>query len=310
MSGSDLQHETGLQRQGGSPGQGTATVPTAQLAGLTLEDLRNRALRGGAKPRRYGTWYVAACKFRHQRTYIHTIIWTAIGTPLLYLMAMGLGLGSLVSANMGDEGISGVSYLVFVAPALLVTAAVSVGSEEMTYTILGGFKWNPIYFAMNAAPLAPVQIINGVVISVIARLTFVTTIYYGALLAFGASPSAWGWLTIPIGVLTSLGFNSLIMAYSASIEQDSGQIAMIMRFLVMPLTLFSGTFYPLETMPGYLQPIGWLSPLWHGAQLARSATYGLDESGLLIAGRIAYLVVLTAVGWIWAHRIAARRLNR
>ncbi|GAA2241310.1 ABC transporter permease [Rarobacter faecitabidus] len=283
---------------------------SAKLPAQTLDEFRARAMAGGRRPRRRGTWYVAFGRFYNMRAYLQTIVWTAIGTPVLYLFAMGIGLGSLVSANLGHGAVGGVDYLTFVAPALLVTAAASVGSEEMTYPVMLGFKWNPTFFATNAAPISPAQIINGLVVSVIARLTFVTSIYLAVLLAFRATGSAWSWLLVPIGVLTALGFNALIMAYVATIQQDTGQIAMLMRFVVMPLTLFSGTFFPLDTMPGYLQPVGWLSPLWHGAQLARTASYGMAEPWWLIAIRVCYLGALAAAGWLLSQRIAARRLGR
>ena len=104
------------------------------------------------------------------RSYLQTVLVTGIGNPFLYLFAMGVGLGSLVSSNLGPNAVDGVSYLEFVAPALLCTAAVTVASEEFTYPIMLGFKWNPTFYGMNAAPIVPGQIIDGVVISVTARL--------------------------------------------------------------------------------------------------------------------------------------------
>ncbi|GAA2529828.1 ABC transporter permease [Rarobacter incanus] len=275
---------------------------------LTADQMRARALAGARKPRAYGTWYVACGRFANMRAYLQTIVWTAIGTPVLYLFAMGIGLGSLVSRGTGT--IDGVRYVQFVAPALIVAAAVQVASEEMTYPVMLGFKWNPTFFATNAAPIQPAQIINGLIVSVIGRLAFASAIYYACAVAFGAHGSGWGWLAIPIAVLAALAFTTPVMAYVATLEQDSGQIAMIMRFVVMPLTLFSGTFFDLASMPIYLQPIGWLSPIWHGAQLARAASYGLGEPAWVTAIRVAYLIALTAGGWIAGQRIAARRLNR
>ena len=90
---------------------------------------------------------------------------TAFGTPLLYLFAFGVGLATLVNANLGPGGVNGVSYLQFVAPALICAAAITVASEEFTYTIMMGFKWNPIFIGMNAAPISGRQIINGLACS-------------------------------------------------------------------------------------------------------------------------------------------------
>jgi lipooligosaccharide transport system permease protein len=253
---------------------------------------------------------VAEHRFRVMRAYLQTIILTGIGSPFLYLFAMGVGLGSLISHNMGDTAMGGVSYLTFVAPALLATAAMTAASEEFTYPVMLGFKWNPVFFGMNAAPISPGQIIDGIVISVIARLLGTCVAYYLFMLLFGAVPSAWGFVAIFVAVLTGLAFGAPVMTYVATIEQDTGQIAMLMRFVLLPLSLFSGTFFPLTAMPIYLQWIGWISPLWHGTQLSRVFAYGLSEPLWLTIVHVVYLVALLVVGWLWTRRIAGRRLNK
>ncbi|HEV7813232.1 MAG TPA: ABC transporter permease [Leifsonia sp.] len=268
------------------------------------------ALAAAVKPRRFGAWYVAEHRFRVMRSYLQTLLLTAFGYPLLYLFAMGIGLGGLVSQNLGDQGVGGVSYLVFVAPALLCTAAVTVASEEFTYPVMLGFKWNPTFYGMNAAPIAPGQIIDGIVISVVARLLTASVIYYVIMVLFGAAPSPLGFVAIFVATLGGLAFGAPIMAYVSTLEQDTGQLALVMRFVLLPMTLFSGTFFPLSTMPWFLQWIGWLSPLWHSTELARVLTYGAEEPIWLTVAHILYLVVLFAVFWMWARRIAARRLNK
>ena len=268
------------------------------------------ALASAVKPRRFGAWYVAEHRFRVMRSYLQTVVVTGIGSPLVYLFAMGVGLGSLVSSNMGDSAMNGVSYLTFVAPALLATAAMTAASEEFTYPIMLGFKWNPTFFGMNASPISPGQIIDGIVISVIARLLGTCVAYYVFMLLFGAVPSAWGFVAIFVAVLTGLAFGAPVMTYVATIQQDTGQIAMLMRFVLLPLSLFSGTFFPLTAMPIYLQWIGWISPLWHGTQLSRVFAYGLSEPLWLTIVHVVYLVALLVVGWLWTRRIAGRRLNK
>ena len=160
-----------------------------------------------------------------------------------------LGLGTLVNANLGPGGVNGVTYLEFVAPALICAAAITVASEEFTYTIMMGFKWNPIFIGMNAAPISGRQIINGVSLFVAMRMGATCAIYYAVMLLFGAVSSPWGVLTVPIAVLTGFGFGFPLLAYSASLTEDKGQFAMVMRFIVLPMTLFSGTVFPLSTLP-------------------------------------------------------------
>ena len=104
----------------------------------TLDELRAEALEWGRKPRRYGSWYVTEHMVRAMRAYGWTIIVGALGQPIMYLLGLAAGLAALIQAPILDHGTE-VSYLVFVAPALLVTAAISVASEEMTYPVMAGF---------------------------------------------------------------------------------------------------------------------------------------------------------------------------
>jgi lipooligosaccharide transport system permease protein len=261
----------------------------------------------GTKPRRYGAWYVAEHRFRNMRAYTQTILATSIGNPLLYLYALGVGLATLVDPGLGTGE---VSYLTFVAPALLASAAVTVATEEFTYPVMLGFKWNPVFFGMNAAPIVPRQIIDGIVISVTARMVVTTAIFYLFMLVFGAVPSPWGIVTILTATITGLGAGALIMAYATTIQEDKGQFAMLLRFVVLPMTLFSGTFFPLEALPAYLHWIGWISPLWHGAELSRVFAYGMEEPIWLTVTHIVYLTVLFGSGWALARRFTARRLNK
>jgi len=258
------------------------------------------------KPRRWGSWYVAEHRLRSLRSFAGTIVATAIGTPILYLFAFGVGLATLVTGNVGPGGHS---YLQFVAPALLATAAVTVGTEEYLFGILMGFKWNPVFIGMNAAPITARQIINGMAIFIIVRMLIVTVVYYVVMLAFGAVPSAWGLAIIPVGILTGLAFSPMA-AYSATITEDKGQFAILQRVIILPLTLFSGTVFPLTQLPLYLQWIGWLSPLWHGAELGRQFSYGPTEPLWLTIIHVAYLVGIAVFGWALTVRIATRRLDK
>jgi ABC-type multidrug transport system permease subunit len=85
---------------------------------------------------------------------------------------------------------------------------------------------------------------------------------------------------------------------------------MAVRFVILPMTLFSGTFFPLTVLPVPLQWIGWISPLWHGTQLSRVFAYGASEPIWLSVTHVLYLAALLAVGWLWARRVTARRLNK
>jgi lipooligosaccharide transport system permease protein len=265
--------------------------------------------RAAAKPRRFGAWYITEHKLRAMRAYQGTIIATGIGTPLLYVFAFGVGLAVLIGANAGPEGVDGVPYLVFVAPALIAMAAVPVALEEFMFGILMGFKWNPIFTGMNAAPISGRQIIDGMFLFVVIRLAMTSIIYYLVLLVFGAVQPGWSVLIIPVAMLTALAF-SPVAAFTATITEDKGQFAVIQRVFILPLTLFSGTIFPLTQLPIFLQWIGWLSPLWHGSELGREISYGPNEPGWLTVLHLVFLFAVAIAGWQATVRIAIRRLDK
>jgi lipooligosaccharide transport system permease protein len=275
----------------------------------SLDELRAEAMAWGRKPRALGTWYVTEHMVRAMRAYGWTIVVGALGQPILYLLGLAVGLAALIDAPIVQNGVE-VSYLVFVAPALLMTAAISVASEEFSYPVIAGFKWRRYFYGFSASALSPGQIAGGVVAGASARITVVVIAYYLFVWLFQAVPDpATGWLTIPIGLLAGLAFGIPYMAYSASITDDKGQVALVQRFIFMPMFLFSGTFYPLATLPLWLQWIGWVSPLWHATELGRIATYGMPVDPFVIVVHIGYLLLLSIGGYVIGRRIFQRRLG-
>lgn len=256
--------------------------------------------------RRLGPLFVAEHQLRTMSKFRWTMIATAIGTPALYLFAFGVGLATLITKNVGPGGIG---YLQFVAPALLVTAATLVASEEFSFGVMLGLKWNPVWNGMSATPLTAGQIVSGHFLYTGIRMLITTTIYYVVILLFGAMPRPLGVLVIPIGLLAGYSW-TLLAAYAAHLRDDRGQFAVVQRVIILPLTLFSGTVFPLTQLPAYLQPIGWLSPLWHASELGRQVAYGPTEPAWLTLVHIVYLVALATVGWLWCQRIVRKRLDR
>jgi lipooligosaccharide transport system permease protein len=223
------------------PPAGRSPAPAA-LAQPSLEELRAEAMQWGRRPRAFGTWYVTEHMVRAMRAYGWTIVVGALGQPIIYLLGLAVGLAALIDAPVTQDGVE-VSYLVFVAPALLMTAAISVASEEFSYPVMAGFKWRRYFFGFSATGLSPGQIAGGVVAGASARTLVVVVAYYLFLWLFQAVPDPQtGWLTIPIGLLGGLAFGAPYMAYTASIRDDKGQVALVQRFIFMPLLLLSGTF--------------------------------------------------------------------
>jgi lipooligosaccharide transport system permease protein len=284
--------------------------PASVLPQPSLEELRTEAMQWARKPRTRGAWYVTEHMVRAMRAYGWTIVVGALGQPILYLLGLAVGLAALIDAPVQVAG-QEVPYLVFVAPALLMTSTIAVASEEFTYPVMAGFKWRRYFYGFNASPLASAQIATGVVFGAAARMAVVAAAYTGFLYLFGAIPDlSRGWLTIFVALLAGLAFGNPLMAYAGSIEDDRGQFAMVQRFIFMPMFLFSGTFYPLATLPLWLQWIGWVSPLWHASELGRYLTYGQPIPPFMLLFHIVYLVALTVIGYLVGRRVFERRLAK
>lgn len=264
--------------------------------------------RQAALVRRWGWWYQAEWRLASMKAYWTTVVGYAGLTPLLYVVAMGVGLGTLVDGASG--GIGGVPYLTFVAPGLLVSTVVMSAGNEFMWPVMDGFKWGKLYFARGTSPATPGQVAAGELVAVGIRMAAEATLFWLVLVLLGATDPAWSWLMIPIATLGGMALGAPIMAFSATREDEGFEFSMIQRFVLMPMFLFAGTFYPLETMPAYLQWIGWISPMWHGTQLSRAVSFGLPLGGAEVALHVGFLVALLAVGATLAVRNFRRRLTR
>ncbi|MDM4762442.1 ABC transporter permease [Galbitalea sp. SE-J8] len=263
-----------------------------------------------ARPRRYGALYVTEHRLRLVRSWRWTFIATTLGNPIIYLYSLGVGLATLVHTAIPIGDGREVSYLVYVAPALIASAAMTAAVEESMFPYLEGFKWNETFFAINSAPITGRQIVDGTTIWIAIRVVPTTIVYLVIAALFGAVTSAGAGLVVVIATAAGLAMGLLVSSYTATIREDRGQMAIIMRIIVMPLFLFSGTFFPLESLPIGLQWIGWVSPLWHGTQLSRVVAFGLAEPIWLTVAHVGYLAALAALG-LWRTRaVVTARLDR
>jgi lipooligosaccharide transport system permease protein len=261
-----------------------------------------------ARARKWGAFYYAEQVLRVMKGYGWTIVLYGVGQPVAYLFAMGVGLATLVDTN-STKAFGSVSYLAFIAPALLISAAVMTAATEFTFPVMDGFKWRRVYYGPHASPLTPGQIAGGQIIAVTLRLVLQSAIYFGVVALFGAAPGGWGWVSVVVATLAGLSFGLPLMAYAASITDDKGQFAMVMRFIVTPLFLFSGTFFPLDTLPLAVRWIGWISPIWHGTELGRVFSYGYLETPLLTLAHVGFLLGLAVLGWMLSKRQFVRRMG-
>ncbi len=241
--------------------------------------------------------------YQYKRTWRSSIT-TSFLYPVLYLAAMGVGLGSLIDKH--THQVSGVTYLDFVAPGLLAATAMQIGANEAMYPVMGAIKWMRTYFAMLATPLRVVDVLRGHLGWIAVRLATVSAIYLAVVAAFGVVHSPLAVLALPAAVATGLAFAAPIAAFSATQERDVAFIA-IYRFALIPLFLFSGTFFPVTRLPGWLQPVAYATPLYHGVSLCRGLVLGTADLWPSL-GSALYLVVLSGAGYLVAERTFRRRL--
>ena len=263
-----------------------------------------------AKAIRWGSLRVAEGRIRQLMKWMGSVVAFGLGNPILFLLSIGLGVGALVDANSGGEGIGGVSYLQFVAPALLASAAIQGVMDEVTFPTMDGFVWDKAFFAIGATSISPRQIADGIMLVALLRGLFTTLIYLGVLLIFGAVPLSSVLPLLFAAMLAGWGWAALMMAITARLENDEGYFAIIGRFVVAPMFLFSGTFYPLEQMPIYLQPIGWVSPLWHATELGRFLSYGEAIEPMMFVVHLGYLAVMGIVGMALTYPKFHERLSK
>jgi lipooligosaccharide transport system permease protein len=219
---------------------------------------------------------------------------------------MGLGLGVLVDQGTGSASLPGVGYLEFIAPGLLAASAMQSAAFDSTYPVMGAVRWNRQYHGMLATPLRVVDVLAGHLLFVAFRLAITCSVFLVVVSLFGAVESPWGVLMLPVGVLTGLAYAPAIFGFSAGLEDNSG-FAMLFRFGIMPMFLFSGTFFPVEQLPDWLEPLAWAVPLWHGVDLARDLSLGTVSVGPALL-HVGYLLLWVAGGFLTARRSFAKAL--
>ncbi|MGK2930885.1 MAG: ABC transporter permease [Acidimicrobiales bacterium] len=229
---------------------------------------------------------------------------TAFVQPMLFLGAMGLGLGNLVDESGTDAG--GFDYLVFVAPGLLAASALLSAAGESLWGVMGGVKWMGQFNSMVATAMGPGDVYGGLVLSTGVRALVAAIPFLGIAAILGGVPSALAPLALVPTVVLAMLSSAALAAYSVRQESDS-TFPIIMRLGVIPLFLFSGTFFPVGQLPELVQPLVWLSPLFHAVEAARDATAGGVDLATL--GHIAVLAVLLAVAVPFGVRGFTRRLT-
>lgn len=227
--------------------------------------------------------------------------------PLLYLLGMGLGVGALIDVNTDStSALGGISYFAFLAPALLATTAMISAGQASLWQVLDGFFWGNRYQAMAATPLTPGDIAGGLALWHATRAAIGVTGVAAVLVLFDETRS-WGLLlAVPAAVLTGLAFALPISAWSST-RYGGGSFPTIVRFGLLPMFLFGGAFFPIDQLPGWLQPVAYVTPLWHGIELCRGAVIASISPGN-VGVHLAVLTAYVCGGWIACRIAFARRL--
>jgi lipooligosaccharide transport system permease protein len=229
-------------------------------------------------------------------------IFTSVLNPVLYLSALGIGLGKLVN---GGANPLGVPYLDFVAPGLLAAVGMQIATIESSFPVRGAIRWNRQYHAMLATPLRVRDLVTGHLLYVATRVAIASAVYLAVIAGFGAVRSPLAVLAWPVVVLVGLAFAAPVSALSAWAENEI--FNPLFRFAITPMFLFSATFFPVTRLPQGLRELAYVTPLWHGVDLVRHLTLGTATLGLSLL-HVAYLALWFLAGVALARRAYAGRL--
>jgi len=221
--------------------------------------------------------------------------------PLFYLLSIGLGIGALVGAIPLGDGRT-VPYTAFVAPALLATSAMNGAIYDSTFNVYFKLKYAKTYDAILATPVGVGDVAAGEIGWALIRGALYAGTFLLVMLAMGLVSSPWAILAFPASLLIGFAFGAAGMAATSFMR--TWQDFDLVQLVILPLFLFSGTFYPLTTYPEPVRLLVELTPLYHGVDLVRGLTTGALGPGMLV--HVAYLMVMGLVGLA----ITSRRLER
>ncbi len=267
----------------------TTTRPTGELS--VIEGMT----------RQYDYWLTVL-----KRTWRGGVV-TSFVTPLFYVVAMGVLLGGFIDGDP-DKLDGATSYLDFVVPGLVAAHAMTLAVGETTYPVMGAIKWHRTFFAQLATPLAVRDLVNAFLAFVVFRVASACAVFMLVLAPFGVFETWWGpvlaWLS---QVLVGTCFATLVFAFSVRLRSEEG-FGLLFRLGVLPLTLFSGAFFPISNLGPVLEWVARLTPLWHGVSLSRM--FCLDTVDWSLAAlHVVVLTVLCVLGWWLAVRGLDKRLE-
>ena len=211
--------------------------------------------------------------------------------PVFYLLAMGIGLGSLLDAVPGPGGVP-MSYAAYLAPALLATSAMNGAIYDSTWNVFFKLRLSRLYEAMMQTSLGPMDIALGEIAMALFRGLLYATGFLVVIAGMGLVTSWWAILMVPAAVLVAAGFASGGMALTSFLK--TFQHMDIVTVALLPMFLFSATLYPIEIYPTALQAVIMALPLWHGVELMRQLSVGYFDASTPV--HVSYFLVMTLLG--------------
>jgi lipooligosaccharide transport system permease protein len=239
---------------------------------------------------------------RYRRTWRGSIV-ISVANPLLFLLGVGAGIGHLVDRNMPAQ-IAGVAYAAFFAPGMLAAAAMQTAFLESAGPVYQAARQGS-YRSATPTPLEPSELLNGHLLYIVFRVLTSSASFIVVMAAFGVSDGWWALALIPASLLTGLAFAAPTAAWAVTVRQPR-HINTVFRFVILPLYMFSGTFFAISQLPDWLRPVVYATPLWQGVDLCRSLSLG-DATPATTLMHVAYLLVFTVAGLLLA-RASYRRI--
>lgn len=241
----------------------------------------------------------------YRRIWRGSVITTFLN-PVLYLAAMGVGLGVLVDEGSGRQALEGFTYLTFLAPGLLAASTMQTGAGDGAWPVMDGIKWHRQYEGILCTPVAVRDLVAGHLLWVSVRLLMVSVIFGIVMVIFGATSVAAAARAVLPAVTTGMAFAAPVTAFTAWTEDHTG-ITNIFRFGIVPMFLFSGTFFPISQLPGLMQPVAYATPLWHGVEMTRGWALSIEPTFSPLV-HFGYLAIWIVAGWLASNHFLEKRM--
>jgi ABC-type polysaccharide/polyol phosphate export permease len=242
---------------------------------------------------------------RYRRTWRGTIV-ISVANPLIFLVGLGTGLGHLVNQHAGSHVIVG-SYAAFFAPGLLAASAMQTAYVEASGSVMRAAGRDGAYRNATASPLTTAQILNGHLLFMAFRIVSSNAAFVLVMAAFGVCRGWWAVWLFAASSLVGMAFAMPVAAWAVQTRRIES-IDNVFRFVIIPMYMFSGTFFATSTLPGWLRFVVEATPLWHGTALCRSLAAG----SVTLAGTVVHTSILLALmvgGLLTARHTYARKLR-